>query len=436
MQVGKLSLSLRTILAGSSVVALLIFTPLVFGINNAGHRTVIQYPTGTLKVKFLPGIYTKWFGTYEIYNDVITFDFDKTQNEAGGTIDQNGISVRYQDGGTGTVFGISRFRLPSDDTSMLKIHKDFRSNSGVAYKIIKNSTEEIMNHTAGLMTSEESYAEKRGTFTQYAKDQLDHGKYATDQKDIVTVEAGMEFCLEEDLSAELQKECKSVKKTTKSIPIIATKDGMPIHLSSDLHDYGISVSGFNMIDWSYEPKTLEQIAKKREATMAIITAKADAERAKQDAITAEQKGLANVMTAKYEKEVDKERAIVEAEQQRDVAVINAQQKVRVAEQNKLEAEQNKLAAFEEKKRLIALGEGEAERKRLNMQADGYAQQKIDAWKEVNFHYAEMIPKYQGSWVAQIQMGASSGSVNGAQSLIDLLSAKTASDLALTMAPKK
>ena len=45
--------------------------------------------------------------------------------------------------------------------------------------------------------------------------------------------------------------------------------------------------------------------------MAIITAKANAERARQDAITAEEQGKAAVMKAKYEKEVEKERAIVD-----------------------------------------------------------------------------------------------------------------------------
>lgn len=133
---------------------------MAFGINNAGHRTVVQYPTGKLYVKFSPGIYPIWFGTTEVYNDVITFDYDKTIAEADSSIDQQGISVRYQDGGTGTVYGKARFTLPSDEETMLHLHKDFRSNRGVAQKLIKSITEEGMNLTAGLMSSEEAYAEK------------------------------------------------------------------------------------------------------------------------------------------------------------------------------------------------------------------------------------------------------------------------------------
>ena len=88
---------------------------MTFGINDAGHRTVIQYPTGTLVVRFGPGYYALWFGTETVYRDVITFDFDKTDSITEASIDQLGISVRYQDSGTGTIYGKARFDLPKDD---------------------------------------------------------------------------------------------------------------------------------------------------------------------------------------------------------------------------------------------------------------------------------------------------------------------------------
>ena len=155
---------IKLVVIGFLFVAALAILFLAFGINNAGQRTVVQYPTGKLYVKFTPGVYPQWFGSAEIYNDVLTFDYDKTS--AGGTssIDQSGISVRYQDGGTGTVYGKARFSLPGDEPTMLSLHKAFRSNKGVAQKLIKTITEEGMNLTAGLMSSEEAYAEKRSIY--------------------------------------------------------------------------------------------------------------------------------------------------------------------------------------------------------------------------------------------------------------------------------
>lgn len=391
---------------------------MAFGINNAGHRTVVQYPTGTLYVKFSPGIYPQWFGTAEVYNDVITFDFDKQVAEADSSIDQIGISVRYQDGGTGTVYGKARFSLPSDEETMLHMHKAFRSNRGVSQKLIKSITEEGMNLTAGLMSSEEAYAEKRSIFTQWSSQQISNGKFQTKLERITTVDES------------------TGKTVVKNIPVISYgDDGLPIYLNSDLADYGIDVNGFQITDWDFEPKTLQQIATKREATMAIITAIANAERAKQDAITSEEQGKANVMTAKYEKEVLKEQAIVDAQRAKEVAVIAAEQGVEVARQQKLEAEQRKLAAAEYKQEQVLRGEGDGEYKRLVMEADGALAQKLETYERVMARFAAAVEKQK--WVPEIQMGgdASNGG-NNAMTLIELMGVKAAQDLSLDMSIKQ
>ncbi|MCH9696607.1 MAG: hypothetical protein K0U68_00730 [Gammaproteobacteria bacterium] len=164
---------------------LVILVPWLFGINNAGHRTLIQYPNGTLVVKFDPGIFLRLFGTTTVYNDILTFDFDKNEATGEASLDQSGIPVRYQDGGTGTIYGKARFNLPNDEDTMILVHKAFRTNQGVSYKLVKTVTEESMNLTAGLMTSEEAYTEKRGTFIEWSRDQLQNCKYKTQLQQVV-----------------------------------------------------------------------------------------------------------------------------------------------------------------------------------------------------------------------------------------------------------
>lgn len=409
----------KLIILGSLFLGALIILFMAFGINNAGHRTVVQYPTGKLYVKFSPGIYPQWFGTATVYNDVITFDFDKSTADVGSSISQPGISVRYQDGGTGDVYGKARFTLPSDEQTMLHLHKAFRSNSGVSQKLIKSVTEEGMNLTAGLMSSEEAYAEKRSIYTQWASQQISKGKFQTQLEKISTVDES------------------TGKKVTKNVPVISYgSDGLPVHLDSDLSDYGIDVNGFQITDWDFEPKTLQQIATKREATMAIITAIANAERAKQDAITSEEQGKANVMMAKYQKEVDKEQAVVNAQREKEVAVIAAQKNVEVARQKKLEAEQKKLAAVEYKQEQILRGEGDGAYKRLVIEADGALSQKLETYERVMNRFAGAIEKQK--WVPEVQMGGADGSDGGsnAMTLIEMMSVKAAKDLALDLQVKK
>lgn len=399
----------------SAVIGVLLVFQLNFGINNAGERTVIQYPWGTLVVKFSPGIYMKFFGSTEVYKDVITYDFDKTDAKGEASLDYKGINVRYQDGGTGKVFGKARFALPNTDELMIKLHKDFRSNEAVSYKLIKTVVEESMNLTAGLMSSEESYAEKRSIFTQWAEEQIAQGKFRT------------------QLKAVTEKQEATNERVERNIPVIVYgQDGLPLHSNSDFKAYGIAVSGFQITDWDFEQKTLEQISRKREATMGIITAKADAERARQEALTAEEQGKKDVMVAKYTKEQEKVQAVVDAEKEKEVAVTKAKQLVLVAEQAKLEAEQKKMAAEQYKQEQTLRGQGDSEYKRLVMSADGALTAKLDAWQAVNARYAEAIEKQK--WVPEIQMGQHTGG-SPATDLIEMLKAKTAKELNLDMGVK-
>jgi regulator of protease activity HflC (stomatin/prohibitin superfamily) len=413
----KMNLPIKPLRYLAAGILALVVVNVNFGINDAGERTVIQYPWGTLVTKFSPGIYFKFFGSTEVYRDVITFDFDKQNARGEASLDFPGINVRYQDGGTGKVFGKARFALPNNEDMMIRLHKDFRSNDAVAYKLIKTLVEESMNLTAGLMSSEESYAEKRGIFTQWAEEQIALGKFYTELKTVA------------------EKQEATNERVERNIPVIMYgKDGLPLHHNSDFKAYGITVSGFQITDWDFEQKTLEQISRKREATMGIITAKADAERARQEALTAEEQGKKNVMVDKYRKEQEKVQAIVDAEKNKEVAVTKAMQGVLVAEQGKLEAEQKRLAAVAYKQEQILRGEGDGEYKRLVMSADGALAAKLEAWQAVHIRYAEAIEKQK--WVPEIQMGQSGqNGGSAATDLIEMLKAKTAKELNLDMTVK-
>jgi hypothetical protein len=381
------------------------------GVNDAGKRTVIQTPGGELSVKFDPGVYFTWFGKTWEYNDFITFDYDRDTAGSGTTLDQAGIGVRYQDGGMGTIYGKSRYALPGDGKTMLELHKAFRSNAGVANKLIKPVTEEAMNLTAGLMRSEEGYATKRAIFTELAKAQIAKGKFVTRIKTITVTDPVTE---------------KTVKT---EIPEIVEKGNIRQHVPSDLSKFGVTLETLQLNDPGFEESTMKQITEKRKATMDIITAKANAEKAKQTAITAEEQGKANVMTARYKEEVIKEQAVVVAQRVKEVAIIAADQKVEVAKAAKLEAKEMKLRAAEVKQEQILLGQGEAERKRLVMEADGALQQKLDAYIKVNETYAKQFGKQK--WVPEIQIGSTGeGDGNYANALIQMLTATTAKQIAL------
>ena len=136
------------------------------------------------------------------------------------------------------------------------------------------------------------------------------------------------------------------------------------------------------------------------------------------------------MTAKYEAEVVKERAVVEARKRKEVAETEGSQRLEVA---RLDRE----AAAEYKQMQILRADGDAEYKQRVMAADGALAQKLEAWLEVNKRYAQAIENYQGNWVPTLVMGdGGKGSSMGAQDLINLLTAKTARELSLDLTMTK
>lgn len=128
--------------------------------------------------------------------------------------------------------------------------------------------------------------------------------------------------------------------------------------------------------------------------------KAEAARAQQDAIKAEEKGKAAAATAKWEQEKIKATAVTKAEQEREVA--------------KLEAER---AEFE-KKRIIAEGQAQAEANRLKVAAGLTPQERAEWEYKTTVGVAKALADSKQRWVPEIIMNGASGN-NSAMDAVGL-----------------
>lgn len=414
---------ISTIVVGVLALIAIIAALSTFGINDNGYRTVVQLPSGTTFVKFEPGIYFDWFGSTTQYPDVLTYDFENTEtSDAAG-----GVAVRYQDGGTGAIFGVARFTLPTSEEAMLEVHRAFRTEQGVRDKLLQPVLKEALNLTAGLMTSEEAYAEKRNEFIAWSEDQVAVGKYLTQ------LISRTQIVEPEELDANGAVVKRAVTRV-QNVPVIRTAaDGSIMRGESPFVDYGIAVSGFQLTDWTFEPKTLEQIQEKRAANMAIITSQANAAKANQQRLQAIAEGEKNVATARYEQEVEKARAVVVAQRQAEVAQINAAQQVAVNHQNYLAQQEDVKAAEQQALAIRARTTAEADAKRRMLEADNALQAKLDA--EVRIHEAwakafSVAPVPATVFATGGGDGASALGTRegGAQAFIDILTAEAAQNL--------
>jgi hypothetical protein len=366
---------------------------------NADEIVVIQSPiSGTLTWYTTAGLKWQGWGYVTRYRKSFTYWFSYRPDQ-GAKVDQS-LKTRFYDGGHAKISGSVRVDLPLDEKSLNALHIRFGSQDAIEHAVVGTVFEKSVYMAGPLMSSKESYAEKRPLLIFYIEDQALHGVYQTTTQDV-----------------RMKDPITGAEKTvtlTKIIENPKSPGGMARQEVSPLQEFSLKCYNLAINQIKYDDIVEKQILQQQEAIMAVQTAVARAKEAEQDALTAEQRGLANAKKARWEQEVIKARQMTEAEQRLGVAEFDR----KTAEQRKQES--------------ILLGQGEAERRRLVMEADSALEVKIAAWKEVNKYYADQIGKQR--WVPEIQWGGSGQQIPGqaANDLVNLFVINTAKQLGLDM----
>ncbi len=391
---------------GLIIVSVIAFLVLISSASNliegvdAGEIVVIQDPIdGDLHVYKTAGLVWQSWGTVTKYTKEEQYWFSSDENE--GSRDDAAINIRFNDGGSAKISGSVRWQMPTNDDNIVKLHSVFGSQAAIEHALMKQVVTKSVYLSGPLLSSRESFSEKRPDLIRFIEDQITLGIYKTETYDIETVDP---------ISG-------STKHVTKVRPVIdSTTMLIKRQDRSPLEIHGITIYNLTLNKMIYEDEVLKQIQDQRKAIMDVQTSIANVKKAEQDAIFAEQNGIKEAATAKWKQEVLKAEAITKAEQQRDVAKLSME------------------AAEFYKKEQILKGEGEGAYKRLVMQADGALEQKLAAYIKVSEYYANAMSSYKGAWVPTTVMGNSQGG-NGATNFMEIMTAKAAKDLSLNLGIK-
>jgi hypothetical protein len=262
------------------------------------------------------------------------------------------------------------------------------------------------------MTAAESYAERRAEFAELVSEQLVNGVIKVDKTKVE---------ITDEITGEKREGWEITKLTCPEDDGLRCVNGLQRD-PSVFREFGITLTNFVIDEITYPDAVLQQIERQRKARMDIITQQAEAKQAEARAKKAAAEAEAAIAETRAKEEIQKTQRIVKAEADKAEAVLQAE---KVKEVAKLEKE----AAEFEKKKQILLGEGEATRKRLVMQADGALTQKLEALVSINAKYAEALSKASpGSLVPSLSMGGSNS--GGALDLINLLTAQAARQLSV------
>lgn len=365
---------------------------------DANEIVVVQAPfSGKLTWHKDAGVKWQNFGKVTRYKKRFQFWFS-AKNDQGKKEDES-IKIRFNDKGHANISGSLAIALPLDDNHLSMLHTQYGSQAAVEHQLIRTVVEKAVYMTGPLMSSQESAAERRNELLQFIEEQVANGVFKTEtvqekQADPITGQP---------------KTVSIVKLVKASNGLIARSDESP------LKTFGIQTFNPSINDIHYDKDVESQIQEQQKATMAVQTAMANSKKAEQDAITAGKNGEAEAAKAKWEQEVVKAKAVTKAQQELEVATLEAK------------------AAEQTKRKLVLEGEGEAAKRALIMNADGALDKKLDAYKFVMEKFAYAVKDYQGNWVPTVVSGGGNGQAgSGALSMMELLSVKAAHDLGLDL----
>jgi hypothetical protein len=403
----------RTIILSVLIIFALILFLMInpFSWNDAGNRTVVERTTGEQIVQFAPGIfYAGFFAKEKEWPNQISVTYQAetpTMELEDNGIEVGKIQIRFSDATTADVKGITQYILPSDEKEMILIHNTHRTPVSLVQKRLAPYTKECLQSSAQLMSSEKHYGGGRAQMAQDFLDQLKDGVYLLRTEENLVYDS-------------LEKEKKRVYQTEVQVD---KKTGLAKRKISSIKEYGITVADAAITDVDYEEKVDTKLVKIIDAATKSAISKQELMTAQQQTLTAKAKGEQALVEIEYQQKQEQTKQVVEAET-----------RVKVAEQDRLQQKIAYEAAILESKKIKELADAEAYSKSKIMQADGALEMKLKAQVEVQRVWADAFSKYTGAVVPQFQTGGGA-TTNGALNFMDIMTAKTAKDFAIELKQK-
>lgn len=343
----ELDMKIKLIIGGVLGVLVLILSGGLAEVNTNGYYKVKQSVFGDVSIINETGPFYQGWGDIFTYTNTNTKEFE-VQN------------IRFYDGSVALkISGSVQVKMPTNTDYQLKVHKDYRGYDNVMERLVEKLIYSSMKQSATLMKAEQFYSSKREEFRSLTENQVKNGIYETYTED----------------KAGLDDEVKTKIKYNKEGRIVISSPSL-------LPNYQIEVNQLLIDNVEFDTVTEQLIGKRKEA-----------EKAKQDRITAEEQGKAKVASAEADKLVEKIQAVTDAKKAFEVA-----EYAKKEEREKAEA-------------LLITGRAEAEASRLKVIAGLSPLEKAEIDAKMRIGIAEHMSKFQMPQVVVIGGNGSSGQVN-------------------------
>ena len=342
---------------------------------------VNQMPfTGEFKVWSEGGMQWQLWGNVHEYSKTNQVEFTGVEKDSTGYIavgENHGATITFNDKGRGFIIGSLRVVLPTDFAHMAKIQQEFGSESALIGTLIKPTLYKVVISCGPLMSSLESVSETRTDLIQYITDQLNDGVYKTKINKM-------------KVTNELTGDTETVAKAE----ILVDRDGNYLRQEkSPFKQYGITCNLVSITDIKYDGATQQQIDAQKAANLAVITSKTKSLEAIQKTVLVTEQGKQQAEAAKWEQEKIKAKEVTKAQQEYEVAKLEAMRAEEVARKVKAE------------------GEAKAAANRALVSAGATPEQLLNMKKETMIGIAHELANSKTEWVPKIMVNGGNG--NGA-----------------------
>jgi hypothetical protein len=381
-------MNVKFVAAGiAAALFLLVGSVLSFGLlghNNDQNWQVLQSVTGTVTVVDKPGYYYKGFGTVWTYPRTLEAFYSDHPNESKN---DDSITVTFNDAGNAKVSAYVRVQLPATTDERRLLHRDFQGNPENIKAAIRAHLVNCVKASGPVMSASENQSSRKAEFNQIVEEQLANGLFKMRRTEIEL--SDLTEIEDAGVDAAGNKVTKEKKARVQATEVVLGKDGKPIIIQpSPMSHYGVGILQFSITETTYDDATLRQFAAKKESYLNAEKSKAQRQEEVQQRLMVEEKGRRQVAEIQAEENQKKERALIQAQQAAEVALIEkdravtaAKQKVEVSNQLQIETESYRkiaeikahtaeldkkatISAAEAQQKAIELGGGISEEKRV------------------------------------------------------------------------
>lgn len=290
------------------------------GSNDNQNYQIRQAPNGDMTIQDRGGIYIKFWEKIWTNPKVATLIFEGPEyadatSQKGEQLKCLGESIRvtFNDGGSACIDVFAKVRLPSSDEKRLKLHRETGSDMDKFNSMILANIKRVAKATAPMMSASEHQSARKSEFNDLVETQVQNGMFKMQKFKRASKD---------------QFDEKGTPITIYVTELVLDDSGMPIIVKrSPLKVYDIQVVQLDIGEVDYDKKTLKAFSTKKESFLKAETSKSQRETEVQERLTIVEKGK-------------KEKAQVEADANKALAkaTIEAEQKVMVEEQLKLQEE--------------------------------------------------------------------------------------------------